>query len=852
MEKDPHMNKRNSENKNRSGRKQGKKTGSRKKTALPGNTPVDIPTVSHPFSGTDKKGQSLESGNEKLLLLNDELRCKNLQLKESEEKNIAILELFHDSQRAASIGTWWIFLEDRKIHWTDEVFRIFGCNKMNGTPSMDEILERIHPDDLPSLHETVGKQVYSPGGAIRHEYRIVLPDSSVKTVEILGKMDFDEKGKPYRIIGTIQDITRRKEANEALAVSEQRLQRSLSELEAIINALPGMVSVVDREFNTLVANQAVIEKFGQSNRSDVLGKKCYFVRKKLDDVCPQCGITRAFETGKLYTRVSTPEEEQLMGIATKAYAIPLKDDHGQIWGGVEVIMDISDIREKEKLLRENEARFRAIIDQAGDALFVCNLDGKILNVNHQATLSTGYSKEELLQMTVLELDEHNSTIDRFHDIWDTVEPGGNLQIETRHRRKDGSTFPVEINLSKIDTDGTQTILGFVRDISERLESMDARLKFEQQLHKTQKLESLGVLAGGIAHDFNNLLGGIFGYIEIALHESDPTETATNLVKCLNVIERARSLTGQLLTFSKGGAPVRKVRPLSPFIRKTVEFALSGSNATVVFDLPDTIWSCNFDDNQLGQAIDNLVINAKQAMPMGGNLTIMAENISLSASEILELSAGRYVKVSVSDTGIGMPPEILHNIFDPFFTTKQVGSGLGLATCHSIIKRHGGAVDVVSEPGKGTTFKIYLPAVPEGSPVPAEPRQPVHHTASGRILIMDDEKMILETAEAHSRHLGYTPVCVRNGHEVIEQLSKVEKTDNSFCAVILDLTVPGGMGGRETLKALRKIESAIPVFVASGYADDPVISNPEEYGFSGSIRKPFTCDDLCRLLDRHLK
>lgn len=374
---------------------------------------------------------------------------------------------------------------------------------------------------------------------------------------------------------------------------------------------------------------------------------------------------------------------------------------------------------------------------------------------------------------------------------------------------------------------------------------------EETLANAQKLESLGVLAGGIAHDFNNLMGGIFGYIEIARQSSTDDKVNRDLTKVMQTINRARNLTQQLLTFAKGGAPRQEVAPLFPFLQETANFALSGSNISCSFDFEETLWQVNYDKNQLGQVIDNLVINAQQAMPLGGIIELSARNITLASGEHPILTQGNYVLIFLSDNGIGIPPKIQNRIFDPFFTTKPKGHGLGLATSYSIVKRHGGCIDVFSEPDKGSTFKIYLPATIKTAEelVNSEAKT---HGGAGIFLIMDDEEVIREALSHMLESFGYTVVCTANGQDAIAEVLTALRENRSFAGMLFDLTVPGAMGGKATIEQIRKMGITSPAFVASGYADDPIIRNPEEYGFTASICKPFMRSELIELLEKHMK
>lgn len=374
-----------------------------------------------------------------------------------------------------------------------------------------------------------------------------------------------------------------------------------------------------------------------------------------------------------------------------------------------------------------------------------------------------------------------------------------------------------------------------------------RRKAEEALQTAQKLESLGILAGGIAHDFNNLLAGIFGNVNLASELSGNSEAREYLATASNAIERARGLTGQLLTFAKGGEPVKKPGKLSPFIEKTVLFALSGSKISCRFDIHSDLWSCEFDKNQIGQVFDNLVINAKQAMAEGGEIEVYAQNIYLPEQPETQCVQGKYIKITVTDHGIGISKEIMPKIFDPFFTTKSKGAGLGLATSYSIVKRHGGFIKVESEPGAGSSFSVFLPAT--SKPLRSEDGniEKKHHGA-GTFVLMDDQEIIRLTTGKMLESLGYSVVSKTDGASVLKYL---ENNCENITGMIFDLTIPGGMGGLETISKIRETDKKIPVFVSSGYANDPVMADPRKYGFTASIAKPFTRDELLKMLNLYM-
>lgn len=388
-----------------------------------------------------------------------------------------------------------------------------------------------------------------------------------------------------------------------------------------------------------------------------------------------------------------------------------------------------------------------------------------------------------------------------------------------------------------------------RFITERKKIETEREKLNHQLNQMQKLESLGVLAGGVAHDFNNLLAGIFGYIDLARISNRDQKVGGLLNNAMSTIERARDLTRQLLTFSKGGEPIKKTESLMPFMQKTAMFALSGSDASISFSIPENLWLCDFDRNQIGQVIDNLIINAIQAMPQGGMITVAAKNLVIERKQG-SLAAGKYLKISISDQGTGIPQKSISMIFDPFFTTKPRGHGLGLSTCYSIIKRHDGMIEVESEEGKGATFHIYLPAS-RFTIEPALVQTKEMHTGTGTFIILDDEIILLETTGQMLESFGYSPVLFEDGKDAVSFFINELQTGRKPAGVLLDLTVPGCLGGKKAVAEIRRHCQDIPVFVVSGYAEDPVMANPQKYGFSASICKPFSISALAQMLNKYI-
>jgi CheY-like chemotaxis protein len=374
---------------------------------------------------------------------------------------------------------------------------------------------------------------------------------------------------------------------------------------------------------------------------------------------------------------------------------------------------------------------------------------------------------------------------------------------------------------------------------------------EEELQKMETLESIGVLAGGIAHDLNNFLTGIVGHIGLARLDDDPAEKDKRLEYAENDAMQIQDLTRQLLTFSKGGTPVTTISDLSDLLRETVNFTLSGSNVVCDFALPDGACPAEIDEGQIRQVINNLVINAQQAMPGGGTISVSAETIELDKRDGLPLDAGSYVRTSVEDEGVGIAEEDRKRIFDPFFSTKPTGSGLGLASSFSIVKKHGGLITVESELGVGTRFDIYLPASLGELAGRKDKEEAESLAGDDRILVMDDQENIRDIVDMSLSKLGYDVVTCEDGAETVEKYKDAMGSGNPFSAVILDLTIPGGMGGLEAIGKLKELDPGVRAIVASGYSADPIMTACRDYGFRGAIVKPYRIKGLREVLDEVL-
>lgn len=664
--------------------------------------------------------------------------------------------------------------------------------------------------------------------------------------EIIGLLQLNDRRRDQFTPDAIQffeDITAsialslsRIKADQTLRASEERW-RGLFE-----NAMNGVALhqiVIDRQgapvdYIFLEANPS-FEKHTGLRIADIVGKRVTAVLPGIE----QTGLIATYGNVVI---TGTP-------VSFQTYTEPLKRHFGISAYKVDndkfvtVFDDITEQKLAETTLRESEEKFRSIADNFSDVIYLMDIKGNFTYLSPSTTTIFGYTPDEVRGRFFGEFlgeGDLEKAVAAFEKGMRTGNATRNLVL--RARRKDGSTIILELNATVLRKDGEITgTLGVIRDITERK-------RLEEELIKAHKLDSLGLLAGGIAHDFNNILTGIIVNISMVRRALDAAGKETELLtETEKAAFEAKNLTQQLLTFSKGGAPVKKPSVLTDVLLESAVFATRGSKTKCAFSIAPDMRLVEIDPGQITQVVSNIVINAVQAMPDGGEIAVTADNIELTEQSPLPLKPGPYVRVAIADTGTGIPANLLDKIFDPFFTTRKTGNGLGLATSFSIIRNHNGHITVQSEPGKGTTFTLYLPAFTgQAKQTPAR-RVGDIHKGSGRILVMDDEHSICVVVTRLLAELGYTAECTGDSDQAVARYRETMGTKDAFNAVILDLTVRGGKGGKEAIAELTKINPAVKAIVSSGYSSDPIIANYKDFGFAAALSKPYSIEMVSEVL-----
>ncbi len=724
-------------------------------------------------------------------------------------------------------GLFYVFDEKRFIRWNKEWEKVTGYSNEElavryGTDFFEgEDRELIEERMLKVLHE----------GAAEAEAELVTKHGIRIPYYFNGlRKEFD--GKPY-IVGLGIDITERKRTEAQLKM--QALVLDQIDEHITITDLSGVITYVNNAQSRILGES--MDKFiGETTNIYGEDPEQGATQKEILENTLRDGSWRGEVVNLTYDG-----RKVVMDCRTQV----VRNEYGKAIYLCGIASDITERKQTDEALRNSEEKFRTIAETSPLAIYMSvGIEQKAEYINPTFIKLFGYTLEDAPTVA---------------DWWPKAYPDETYrrQIVAEWQRKVEKAIetkseiePMEVVVTCKDGSKKNISWGFIsigkQNWAFGLDLTD-RKRAEEELLKARKLESVGILAGGIAHDFNNLLMAIVGNISLAKALSDSPEKINEcLYEAEKATNRAQNLTQQLLTFSKGGAPVKESANVVDLVKETAAFSLRGSNVTYDFDFPDNLWQVEVDKGQFSQVIQNLVINADQAMPEGGTIYIKGENIAISYKDEKHdssLQEGDYVKLSIKDQGTGIPKDHLQKIFDPYFTTKQKGSGLGLATTYSIIKNHQGDITVESQIGAGTTFTIHLPRSFKESLATQETVQEELLTDQGRILIMDDEKMIRDVAGMMLEHIGYEVDFAEDGYKAIEKYLDALESGNGFNAVIMDLTIPGGMGGKEAIQKLLAIDPQVKAVVSSGYSNDPIMADYKKYGFCGVISKPYVIEDL---------
>jgi PAS domain S-box-containing protein len=652
-------------------------------------------------------------------------------------------------------------------------------------------------------------------------------------------------GDNDRLIAVVRDMSERKK-------TEDEKNAAIARFQTLVDSLDALVYVADMETYELL----FINKYGKEVWGGITGKLCWqTLQSGQTGPCSFCTNTQLVDGNGRPTDTLIWEFHNTI---TKTW-YECRDQAIQWTDGrlvrMEIALDITPRKTAEESLASEREQLAVTLRSIGDGVITTDTKCRVVLLNTVAETMTGWSLQEAQGRPLAEIFDivHEQTRKPCDNPAERVLASGEILGLANHTiliSREGKERPIADSAAPI-RDRQGHIIGVVlvfRDVTEKQRT-------EEELLKVKKLESVGILAGGIAHDFNNILAAIIGNINLALYDSNLGEgTRRLLTEAEKASLRAKALTQQLLTFSKGGEPVKETASIAEIIRDSADFVLSGSAVACHYSFPDDLWLVDVDRGQISQVIQNLIINAKHAMPGGGTIEVACANINSSVPPELFLpETGKYIKIAISDNGIGIPENMIDKIFDPYFTTKQEGSGLGLAITHSIISKHNGSISVQSKIGIGTTFTLYLPATEHPPKTQQKPQETIN-TEIGRIrvMIMDDDEMVQDVARAMLTMLGHEVILAGNGAEAIEIYQRQSSSGQAIDIIIMDLTIPGGMGGKEAVEKILAINPKAKVIVSSGYSNDPIMAHCQEYGFVAAIGKPFQMQKIIDTINRIMK
>ena len=712
----------------------------------------------------------------------------------------------------------------------------------------------------------------------RHDYEYCLRHRDGHAVWIRGTSRVLQGPEGTRLVGMFEDITgrRRQEARHRAitrvreqvwrmegeddirkvlaAVREGLVEMEIPFLDCGINVVETVGDDLRVRLHVLTAQGEWIVTMDETGTRNVVnfwqkGEVAYRADLLADDPYAERELVQRILGSPIRTVLDLPFSRGTLAMNASAPNAFSPDDIAVTREMAAVLSEgfqrLDDLRQ----LASERERLLVTLHSIGDGVISTDAQGRVLLINQVTETLTGWTQDEAAGRPLSEV---------FHIVNErTGEPAQSPVDEVMEH---GQVVGLANHTALIGRDGSRHIIADsgapIRDAAGEMvgvvlvfRDITAQIHLEEELRRAEKLDSLGVLAGGIAHDFNNILTAVIGNVSLARMEVDPKDPLyENLSLVEEASQQAAALTQQLLTFSKGGAPVKRLASLDELMRDSATFALRGANVRCEFAIDDDLWPAEVDPGQMSQVVQNLVINANQAMPEGGVVGVSARNERLSEDQVAGLQAGSYLRIEVRDQGTGIPPGHLQRVFEPYFSTKQRGSGLGLATVHSIVTSHDGHISVASELGSGTAFTVYVPAE-EGARADVDGGAAAVPRGCGLILVMDDDDAVRRLAGDMLKRLGYEVLFAEDGQQALEAYEKARSSGKPVDAVLLDLTIPGGMGGRETMERLREMDPQVRAIVSSGYSNDPIMSDARRFGFKGVVAKPYNVADLAAVVHR---
>ncbi len=747
------------------------------------------------------------------------------ELIKSEENYRSLIENIPDV-------VWKIRTDGKLLYISPNVSSVLGYTPEEFLEDEISWSDIVHPDDRQIGYESFSL-LFSDNKPFNLTYRVIQKNGTVVWLHDRSIRSYEQNGVIIAD-GVFSNITEQKKAEEALIESEKRYRNFFTNTALAI-------AITDDSGNILEINDTMKRQLGISDFTGMKVKNFNMIPSQMREIVDLLRNKGKVENYEMQLK-------NIHGIPYWASASIQPIKFGEQQAFITTQINITEQKNAENKLIQSEEKFRSLIENIPDVVWKIRADGKILYISPNISKVFGYTPEEFVEERIswneiVHPDDKQISQESLKLLFSQ-----NIPFDQKYRafKRNGTLVWVHNrSISSYEQNGIIIADGVILDITEQK-------KMEEERIRTQKLDSISLLAGGIAHDFNNILVGILGNVNLMQLNDQLTD---DLQESLQDIEkatiRANDLTKQLLTFSKGGAPIKETASIENIITESVSFIMHGRKSKCITDFEENLPAVNVDVGQISQVINNLVINADQAYLSGGIITIKTTTFHIFDEPDIPLSNGLYIKISIHDHGKGIPSEHQEKIFDPYFTTKSKGSGLGLPTCYSILKRHDGYITFNSEENIGTTFEIYLPSTQEKIAHKSEIEFSTQRF-KGKVLLMDDDPLIHRTLKKMLRFLGIQMDSTWEGKEAIEKYSLAYQSDSPYSCLIVDLTVPGGMGGKETVSLLSKKFPDLRAFVSSGYSNDPIIANYQDFGFQGVLNKPYSIDQIKNIFQHFIE